>query len=254
MAIRVTPLLALLAAAITLLAPAAAVAGNASATRTYLNANYALVHAAHTRIHQVESTLRGLLAKVRGECPLAAAGSPEESQSEQLSNEVIGTMVLTAIRLDLPAGRAYVQAVRSLRWSSSSLTRSVHAYADKVARMITLPVPKLCQDVRSWAASGFKALPAATAPFDAAFLASWVSPGVPALRAEALRGRLAAVARAQHRKAGKRHRGTRSPRSRNLGQDHGQPRTAALAPARCGTAGRAAHSVSAAAISANTRM
>ena len=135
------------------------------------------MHAAYTRIHQVESTLRGLLAKVRGECPLAAAGSPEETQSEQLSNEVIGTMVLTAIRLDLAAGRAYVQAVRSLRWSNSSLTRSVHAYAEKVAKMISLPVPKLCQDVRSWAGSGFKVLPAATGPFDTAFLGSWVSPG-----------------------------------------------------------------------------
>ena len=177
MATRVATLLALLAAVITLLAPATAAAGNASATRTYLKANYALVHAADTRIHQVESTLRGLLAKVRGECPLAAAGSPQESQSEQLSDEVIGTMVLSAIRLDLPAGHAYVQAVGSLRWSSSSVTRSVHAYADKVARMISLPVPALCQDVRSWAASGFKALPAATEPFDAAFLGSWVSPG-----------------------------------------------------------------------------
>ena len=177
MGIRVMPLLALLAAAIALLAAAPAGAGNASATRTYLNANYALVHAADTRIHQVESTLRGLLAKVRGECPLAAAGSPQESQSEQLSDEVIGTMVLTAIRVDLPAGRAYVQAVRSLRWSNSSLTRSVHSYAQKVAEMISLPVPALCQDVRSWAAGGFKALPAATEPFDSAFLASWVSPG-----------------------------------------------------------------------------
>ncbi len=177
MAIRVATLPALLAAAITLLAPATAGASNASVTRTYVSANYALVHAADTRIHQVESTLRGLLAKVRTECPLAAAGSPEESQSEQLSDEVIGTMVLTAIRLDLPAGRAYVQAVRSLRWSSSSLTRSVHSYAEKVARMISLPVPALCRDVRSWAASGFKALPSATPPFDSAFLASWVSPG-----------------------------------------------------------------------------
>jgi hypothetical protein len=177
MAIRVRPLLALVAAAVTLMAPSAASASNAGATRTYLNANYALVQAAHTRIHEVESTLRGLLAKVRGECPLAAAGSPEEAQSERLSNEVIGTMVLTAIRLDLPAGRAYVRAVRSLRWSSSSLTRSVHAYAEKVAKMISLPVPKLCQDVRSWAGSGFKILPAATRPFDTAFLGSWVSPG-----------------------------------------------------------------------------
>jgi len=177
MGTRVVPLPALLTAALALSLPATAAAGNASATRSYLNANYALVHAAHARIQQVESTLRGLLAKVHGECPLAAAGSPQESQSEQLSNEVIGTMVLTAVRLDLPAGRAYVRAVGSLRWSSSSLTRSVHAYAAKVAKMITLPVPRLCEDVGSWAASGFRALPAATEPFDSVFLASWVSPG-----------------------------------------------------------------------------
>ena len=97
-----------------------------------------------------------------------------------------------------------MQAVRSLRWSSSSLTRSVHAYAEKVARMISLPVPKLCQDVRSWAASGFKALPAATKPFDSAFLASWVSPGfLPSgLRPyEGASVRIARAARPKSRKA-----------------------------------------------------
>ena len=177
MAIRVAPLLAAVLAALTLASAPAADASNASATRSYLNANYALVHAAYSRIHQVESTLRGLLAQVRRECPLAAKESPEEGESEQLSDEVIGTIVLSATRVDLPAGRAYVKSVKSLRWSSSSLTGSVHAYAAKVARMITLPVPKLCQDVRSWAASGFTALPATTKPFDASFLAAWVSPG-----------------------------------------------------------------------------
>jgi len=170
-------LLALAVAAVAALAPPAASASNASATRAYLNANYALVHAAHTRIHQVESTLRGLLARIRSECPLAAKDSPEETQSEQLSNEVIGTMVLTAIHLDLPAGRDYVKAVRSLSWSNASLTRSVRAYAKKVEKIIGLPIPKLCDDVRSWAGSGYTALPSATRPFDSAFLDAWVSPG-----------------------------------------------------------------------------
>jgi hypothetical protein len=178
MAIRVARLLAPASAAFVLVAASPASASNQSTTRTYLNANYALVHAAHTRIHLVESTLGGLLAQVRHECPLAAKGSPQETQSEQLSNEVIGTLVLTAIHLDIPAGRAYVNAVRTLRWSSSSLTRSVHGYAEKVTKMITLPVPKLCQDVSSWASSGFTVLPAATRPFDDAFLGSWVSPGL----------------------------------------------------------------------------
>ena len=177
MGIRIGPLFGGLLVALALVWTPAAGASNASATRSYVNANYALVHAAYTRIHQVEATLRGLLAQVRRECPLAARESPEEGQSEQLSDEVIGTIVLSAIRVDLPAGRAYVKAVKPLRWGSSSLTASVHAYAAKVSKMITLPVPNLCRDVRSWAASGFTALPATTAPFDSSFLAAWVSPG-----------------------------------------------------------------------------
>ncbi len=177
MAPRGAPLLAIAVTAATLAAASVARADDASSTRAYLSADYALAHAADTRIHEVESTLVGLLAQVRAECPSAARGSPEDTQSEELSDEVIGTMVLTAIRVDLPAGRAYVNAVRPLRWSSSSLTHSVRSYADKVARMIALPVPKLCQDVRSWAGAGFTSLSAATKPFDSSFLASWVSPG-----------------------------------------------------------------------------
>jgi hypothetical protein len=177
MAPRGAPLLAVAVAVAALGTTSAARADNGSSTRAYLNADYALAHAAGSRIHEIESTLLGLLAQVRAECPLAARGSPEDTQSEQLSDEVIGTMVLSAIRVDLPAGRAYVKAVRSLSWSSSSLTRSVRSYSEKVARMIALPVPRLCQDVRSWAGGGYTSLSAATEPFDSAFLASWVSPG-----------------------------------------------------------------------------
>jgi len=53
----------------------------------------------------------------------------------------------------------------------------VHGYAAKVAKMITLPVPKLCQDVRSWASSGFTVLAPSTKAFDPVFLGAWVSPG-----------------------------------------------------------------------------
>jgi hypothetical protein len=176
MGIRVATVLAV-GSCVLALSAAALASSDAVSTRSYVHANYALVHAAHSRIRQVESTLRGLLAQIRRECPLAAAGSPQETQSEQLSNEAVGTLVLSAIHLDIPAGRTYVAAVRKLSWSSGSITRSVRAYASKVSRMISLAIPKLCSDVQSWAKSGFKILPGPTEPFDRAFLASWVSPG-----------------------------------------------------------------------------
>jgi hypothetical protein len=146
-------------------------------TSSYLQANYALVHAAYSRIKQIESRLHGLLAQIRRECPHAADGSPKTEQSVELGNEVIGALALTAIHLDIPAGDAFVAAVRRLSWGSASLTRAVRGYAAKVSHMISLPIPNICGDVQSWARSGFTALPSFTEPFDTAFLGSWVSPG-----------------------------------------------------------------------------
>jgi hypothetical protein len=172
------PMLAVVLVAM-VLAPCALASSShdGAATSRYLHANYALVHAAYSRIKQIESRLRGLLAQIRRECPHAAAGSPAGQQSFQLSNEVIGALALTAIHLDIPAGEAFVAAVRRLSWGSASLTRAVRGYVAKVSRMISLPSPNICGDVQSWARSGFTALPSFTEPFDTAFLGSWVSPG-----------------------------------------------------------------------------
>ena len=105
-------------------------------------------------------------------------------------------MVLTAIHLDIPAGKAFVSAgPPSQRWSNGSLTRSVRAYASKVSRMIALPIPKICSDVQQLGAQrlqGAAQLPPSRST--AAFLGSWVSPGFlpsglqPLSRASSLRG------------------------------------------------------------------
>jgi hypothetical protein len=75
-----------------MLAPTTALAApsDIAATRAYVQANYRLVQAAVSKIGPIEATLRGVLSKVRRECPMAAAGSPQDPNSEQLSNEVIG--------------------------------------------------------------------------------------------------------------------------------------------------------------------
>jgi hypothetical protein len=170
-------LLAALACAGTASLPAAAYASDATATSTYLQANYTFARTADAEIPAVERTLHSLRTRVGGECGEAAANSPQDTDSEQLSNEVIGTMVTTADRVNLAAGRTFVKAVRGLRWSSSTLTRQIAAYASHVSRMIALAVPKICEDIRSWAGSGFQTLPSSTIPFDTTFLANWVAPG-----------------------------------------------------------------------------
>jgi hypothetical protein len=167
---------ALLAAA---LAPAHTLASGSdqAATSAYLKANYLLVWTVASRTRRIEATLRGVLKGVRSECPNAAAGSPQDPQSTQLSNEVIGAMVTAVVALDRPAGRAFVAATAHLHWSNRTLTRAIQSYVGKVGTLSALAQPHLCADVRGWAATGFQTLPAATMSFSPVFMSVWVAAG-----------------------------------------------------------------------------
>jgi hypothetical protein len=160
--------------------PASAQAGgrDVAATRAYLEANYGLVQVVSSRIGPVEAALHGVLAQVRAECPAAAAGSAEGTDSEQLSNEVVGTLVQAAVRLLVhPASLRFVLVAGALSWSNHGLTRTIHAYVAKLETLATTGVPSLCSDVRVWAASDFHTLPGSTVAFDARFMPNWVSVG-----------------------------------------------------------------------------
>ncbi len=158
-------------------ASALADAADAAATQTYLQANYALVRYFSSHIPAARAELSSVLAGVRRECPNAAAGSPENVDSEQLSNEVIGTMVTTVIQHNLAPIRTAIRATDHLRWSSGALTRAIQAYVAKGKALTSLAVPHLCADVKAWVAGDFEALPASTASFAPRFMSVWVAPG-----------------------------------------------------------------------------
>lgn len=173
--------LLLLTATLALLAgeaPALAAPADVASTRTYVQANYTLVQRAVAGLGAARSAYRNVLHRVNGECPAAAANSPQSDQSTALSNEIIGAMVIAAIRTNLPTLTAYVHAAERSHWSSPALTRAVHAYAAKLKTMSTLAPPDVCGDVRAWVASGFRTLPASTVSFDAKFVPAWVGIGL----------------------------------------------------------------------------
>ncbi len=116
-------------AAVLAVLPSAASASDASSTQAYLQADYKLVHTAAAGVVRAEHAPLLLLARVQRECPAGAARSPQGPQSTQLSNEVIGAMVTTAYKPNLPAIRAFVRSVSGLRWSSGGLTREAREYA-----------------------------------------------------------------------------------------------------------------------------
>lgn len=157
-------------------APAAPL--DAASTSQFVQADYALLRHARAHLRAAEAVSRGLLAQVQRECPHAAAESPQNGDSTQLSNEVIGAMLLSAYHLDLPALRSFVGVASHLRWSNPRLTRTVHGYASALSTLTKLAPPHVCADVEAWVASGYQALPAATIAFDHVFLHAWVSIGL----------------------------------------------------------------------------
>ncbi len=162
-------------------APALANQGDTSATKAYIQADYALVHTAKINLKTSEAALQKLRRKIAAECPKAAAGSPQDTDSEQLSNELVGAMTVVAIQPDKSAVTAFASTVKRLHWSDATLTRKVHTYAQRLRTLSVLPAPNVCADVRAWAAGHYLALPASTVSFDSRYYKVEVAVGeVPA--------------------------------------------------------------------------
>jgi hypothetical protein len=157
--------------------PAQASNADLANTKTYLEANYALLRAASSHVGAAEARLRAMLLQVRSECPAVAAESPQNQDSKQLSNEVIGAMVLDDYHLGLPAAERFLRTIRHLRWSNARLTRVVRRYARQLQTLARLAIPTVCADVRAWVNSAYRTLPADTVLFDKQFFPAWVSVG-----------------------------------------------------------------------------
>jgi hypothetical protein len=172
MPIRLAPLL--LASMALAAAPPVALAssGNAAATRAYIQANYALVRVARSNLAAARAAIKGLAVQLAGQCPLAAVGSPENYDSEQLSNEVVGALTVDAYHPDAAAMVTFAKAVKGLHWSNPKLTRAVKVYATQLEGLSTLGMPEVCGDVKAWAATGYQTLPASSVQFDKRYYAA----------------------------------------------------------------------------------
>ncbi len=162
------PLHVLTATLILAAAPASALAGqqDAASTQAYIQADYALVHAARTNLAPSEAALQKLRRQIAAGCPKVAAGSPQDTDSEQLSNELVGAMTIAAIGPDVRAVAEFARTVAHLHWSNGALTHKVKSYAARLKTLSMLRAPNVCADVRAWVASRYQTLPASSVSFD----------------------------------------------------------------------------------------
>jgi hypothetical protein len=149
------------------LAPAAAPAqaigapSDVAATHAYIQANYAVARAGVAAIRPAQAKIENLNANLSLQCPGVGDGSPENEASQPVSHEV--AVALWSISYGTAAGpiQKFARTVRRLHWSNPTITRMAHTNAVKLGELATIPLPPLCQDVRSWKASGFQIIPTA---------------------------------------------------------------------------------------------
>jgi hypothetical protein len=154
------------------MAPAAlANSGDAAATQALARATNTLVRAANPDVDRGLAAVRRFARQLAAQCPRAAAGSPQDHDSEQLDDELIGTLTIVGYRTAATPIAAFAHAVRGLRWSNRTLTRTVQTFATKLRELSTLAIPNLCADIKAWGAAGFNTLPADTVPFVRHYLA-----------------------------------------------------------------------------------
>jgi hypothetical protein len=162
---RLTIMIAALALGLTP-ATALATSQDVASTHAYILANFALARATEARVGTVQTDVVRLNRKLGQECRDAAAGSPQNEESQKVSHEVAGALWSVAYGADAGPIGAFVRAVKPLRWSNHKLTRMAQSYATNLRKLAALSLPNICADVRAWRASGFRTVPATTLSFN----------------------------------------------------------------------------------------
>jgi hypothetical protein len=144
----------------------AASAQNTAATHAYIRADYAFLHATNALITPAQNDVVALNQRLGQECPRVGAGSPQNAASEPMSNEVVVALWSVTFGADAGPIHTFYATVSRLHWTNSKLTGLAHAYVTSLNELASLPLPALCNDVRSWTASDFHTVPADTTAID----------------------------------------------------------------------------------------
>jgi hypothetical protein len=133
-----------------------------AATHAYIQADYARARAGVARLGAAHANIARLNSNLARECPLIGAGSLQDEASQTVTAEVVAALWSVAFGTDAGPIRSFAATVGRLRWSNPTITRIAKRYARGLHELATLRLPNLCEDVRTWKASGFQVLPAAT--------------------------------------------------------------------------------------------
>ncbi len=145
---------------------ALAASSNASSTHTVILAGSAFVRESEGRIAAMRKAVQAQQRALLHQCPDAAANSPQNEESYQLSYEAAGALWSAGYGADAGPIAKFAKATRGLHWTNAKLNSAFKALVDGLQGLSTLAVPHVCKDIASWKASGFATVPAVTKSFD----------------------------------------------------------------------------------------
>lgn len=135
-------------------------------TRALARATDALVRAASPDVPRGLAAVKRYSVQTAAQCPGVALESPQNHDSEQLANELVGALTIVGYRTAAAPIATFAHAVAGLSWSNHRLTRAVRTLAHKLRGISTMALPDVCGDIRAWVASHYATLPANTVQFD----------------------------------------------------------------------------------------
>jgi hypothetical protein len=141
-------------------------------TQKLASATNTLVSAATPEVPHGLAAAKSFASRVAAECPGAAAGSPQNEESEQLDNEVIASMTIAGYHVAAAPVARFARAVRGLHWSNGRLTRAVQRLAKRLVGLTRLTPANICGDIKTWAAGGYQTVPASTLAFEKRYFAT----------------------------------------------------------------------------------
>jgi hypothetical protein len=151
---------------------------NRGAIRAYLGAMYEYEEVALANAGEARIGYKALASRIAGECPGVVAGGRtrlrgslrvrsvgEFEQLNDLRAEVRAALDDALLAPNRQAALVLAAKLRTLRWSSPSVRRQVNGYVMALERRLEQHVPSPCPQMKAWAASGYRAIPPATAAF-----------------------------------------------------------------------------------------
>lgn len=140
--------------------------GDIAATRTYLRAIRTLYAAGAREASASETTVRELIAHVRGQCPNVLVSAPETEIVGRLRLQSLSQIDHAEIRPIRQAEIAFEKTVAPLRWSNRKLTYYARGSAEEERANAELPIPDMCVEANAIVANGFHTVPAVMAEFE----------------------------------------------------------------------------------------